>query len=61
MAIESEEYAERRERLSASLEDETPLEAGMTFTDEPSILADGCFGVRVEDVIAVAAGGGEAL
>lgn len=44
-----------------SVEDETRLEEGMTFTDEPSILVDGCFGVRVEDVIAVAAGGGEAL
>jgi len=40
-----------------SVEDETPLEAGMTFTDEPSILADGRFGMRVEDVIAVADGG----
>ena len=44
-----------------SVEDETPLEVGMTFTDEPSILVDGSFGVRIEDVIAVAAGGGEAL
>lgn len=49
------------ERPFLSVEDETPLEAGMTFTDEPSILVDGSFGVRVEDVIAVAAGGGEAL
>ena len=31
----------------------------MTFTDEPSILVDGSFGVRVEDVIAVAPGGAE--
>jgi Xaa-Pro aminopeptidase len=29
----------------------------MTFTDEPSILVDGRFGMRVEDVIAVADGG----
>jgi Xaa-Pro aminopeptidase len=40
-----------------SVEDETPLQAGMTFTDEPSILVDGSFGVRVEDVIAVAPDG----
>ena len=34
------------ERPFVSEEDETPLEAGMTFTDEPSILVDGRFGVR---------------
>ena len=44
-----------------SVEDETPLEAGMTFTDEPSILFDGRFGVRVEDVIEVTPGGGRML
>ena len=44
-----------------SVEDETLLEAGMTFTDEPSILVDGSFGVRVEDVIAVADGGARLL
>ena len=44
------------ERPFLSVEDETPLEAGMTFTDEPSILVDGRFGVRVEDVIAVRPG-----
>ncbi len=44
-----------------SVEDETPLEAGMTFTDEPSILVDGRFGVRVEDVIEVTAAGGRML
>jgi Xaa-Pro aminopeptidase len=33
----------------------------MTFTDEPSILVDGRFGVRVEDVIAVAPGGAAVL
>lgn len=49
------------ERPFLSVEDETRLEQGMTFTDEPSILVDGRFGVRVEDVIAVAAGGGEVL
>ena len=49
------------ERPFLSPEDETPLEAGMTFTDEPSILVDGRFGVRVEDVIVVAGGGGRIL
>jgi Xaa-Pro dipeptidase len=49
------------ERPFLSVEDETPLEAGMTFTDEPSILVDGRFGVRVEDVIAVAEGGATVL
>ena len=44
------------ERPFLSVEDETPLETGMTFTDEPSILLDGRFGVRVEDVIAVSRG-----
>ena len=46
------------ERPFLSVEDETPLEAGMTFTDEPSILVDGRFGVRVEDVIEVTPEGG---
>ena len=49
------------ERPFLSVEDETPLEAGMTFTDEPSILVDGSFGVRVEDVICVADSGAETL
>ena len=44
-----------------SVEDDTPLEAGMTFTDEPSILVDGSFGVRVEDVIVVSETGGQIL
>ena len=44
-----------------SVEDDTRLEEGMTFTDEPSILVDGRFGVRVEDVIAVTADGGRVL
>jgi Xaa-Pro aminopeptidase len=42
-------------------EDETPLEAGMTFTDEPSILVDGRFGVRIEDVVVCEAEGGRKL
>ena len=33
----------------------------MTFTDEPSILLDGRFGVRVEDVIVVTESGGRML
>jgi Xaa-Pro aminopeptidase len=49
------------ERPFLSVEDDTPLEAGMTFTDEPSILLDGRFGVRVEDVIVVTPGGGRLL
>jgi Xaa-Pro aminopeptidase len=49
------------ERPFLSVEDDTPLEAGMTFTDEPSILVDGSFGVRVEDVIVVGEGGGRLL
>jgi Xaa-Pro aminopeptidase len=44
-----------------SVEDETPLEEGMTFTDEPSIVVDGRFGVRVEDVIVVTPAGGRLL
>ncbi len=49
------------ERPFLSVEDGTPLEAGMTFTDEPSILLDGRFGVRVEDVIVVSESGGRVL
>jgi Xaa-Pro aminopeptidase len=44
-----------------SVEDETPLEAGMTFTDEPSILWPGRFAVRIEDVVVCAEGGGRVL
>jgi Xaa-Pro aminopeptidase len=44
-----------------SEEDMTPLEAGMTFTDEPSILWDGKLGVRIEDVVVCAEGGGRYL
>lgn len=44
-----------------SPEDATPLEAGMTFTDEPSLLLDDRFGVRVEDIIACSEGGGVLL
>ncbi len=49
------------ERPFLSPEDDTVLEAGMTFTDEPSILLDGSFGVRIEDVVVCAEGGGRRL
>jgi Xaa-Pro dipeptidase len=41
--------------------DETPLREGMLFTVEPSILYFDTFSARVEDVVAVRQGGGEAL
>jgi Xaa-Pro aminopeptidase len=44
-----------------SVEDSTPLEAGMTFTDEPSIRWTGHFGIRIEDVIVSADGGARRL
>ena len=44
-----------------SVEDDTPLEAGMTFTDEPSLLWDDHFSVRCEDVVVCAEGGGRVL
>ena len=44
-----------------SAENATPLEAGMTFTDEPSILLPGRFGVRIEDIVVCAEGGGGRL
>jgi Xaa-Pro aminopeptidase len=44
-----------------SEEDRTPLEPGMTFTDEPSILWDGHFAVRIEDIVVCAEGGGRVL
>ena len=49
------------ERPFLSVEEETLLELGMTFTDEPSILVDGRYGVRVEDVIEVTTAGGRFL
>ena len=49
------------ERPFLSPEDDAVLEAGMVFTDEPSILLDGSFGVRIEDVVVCAAGGGRVL
>lgn len=42
-------------------DDETLLQAGMLFTVEPSIMQFDNFSARVEDVVAVREGGGEAL
>jgi Xaa-Pro aminopeptidase len=44
-----------------SAEDETPLEAGMTFTIEPSIFWPGRVGVRIEDIVLVTDDGGVKL
>jgi Xaa-Pro aminopeptidase len=49
------------ERPFLSTEDETELQAGMTFTDEPSIIVPGRFSIRIEDIIVVAEGGGRKL
>jgi Xaa-Pro aminopeptidase len=44
-----------------SVEDSTPLEPGMTFTDEPSILWPDHFAVRCEDVVVCTEAGGRML
>jgi Xaa-Pro aminopeptidase len=44
-----------------SEEDDTPLEAGMTFTIEPSVFRPGYYGARVEDIVVCAEGGGRKL
>jgi Xaa-Pro aminopeptidase len=49
------------ERPFLSPEDETPLEPGMTFTDEPSIIIPGRFSVRIEDIVVCEEGGGRKL
>jgi Xaa-Pro aminopeptidase len=49
------------ERPFLSAEDETPLAAGMTFTDEPSIIIPGRYSLRIEDIIVVEEGGGRKL
>jgi Xaa-Pro aminopeptidase len=49
------------ERPFISPEDETPLEPGMTFTDEPSIIIPGRFSVRIEDIVVCEEGGGRTL
>jgi Xaa-Pro aminopeptidase len=49
------------ERPFISPEDDTPLEPGMTFTDEPSIIIPGRFSVRIEDIVVCEEGGGRTL
>jgi len=49
------------ERPFISPEDETPLDVGMTFTDEPSIIVPRAFGVRIEDIVVCEEGGGRYL
>jgi Xaa-Pro aminopeptidase len=49
------------ERPFISTEDDTPLEPGMTFTDEPSIIIPGRFSVRIEDIVVCEEGGGRKL
>jgi Xaa-Pro aminopeptidase len=49
------------ERPFLSPEDDTVLEEGMTFTDEPSIMIPGGFGVRIEDIIVVEKDGARML
>jgi Xaa-Pro aminopeptidase len=49
------------ERPFISPEEETPLEPGMTFTDEPSIIVPGRFSVRIEDIVVCEEGGGRTL
>jgi Xaa-Pro aminopeptidase len=49
------------ERPFLSGEDHTPLEAGMTFTDEPSIIIPGRFSVRIENIIVCEEGDGRVL
>jgi D-alanyl-D-alanine dipeptidase len=39
----------------------TPLEPGMTFSDEPGIYLEGRFGVRIEDQVVVTVQGAERL
>ncbi|MDQ3529428.1 MAG: Xaa-Pro peptidase family protein [Actinomycetota bacterium] len=49
------------ERPFISSEDATVLEAGMTFTVEPSVFRPGYVGVRVEDIVVVTDSGAEKL
>jgi Xaa-Pro aminopeptidase len=49
------------ERPFISVEDTTPLEPGMTFTDEPSIIIPDRFSVRIEDIVVCDEGGGRKL
>jgi Xaa-Pro aminopeptidase len=49
------------ERPFISTEDETHLQVGMTFTDEPSIIIPGRFSVRIEDIVVCEESGGRKL
>ena len=49
------------ERPFISEEDATPLEVGMTFTDEPSIMWHGKVGVRIENIVVCEEKGGRKL
>ena len=49
------------ERPFISEEDQTPMEVGMTFTDEPSIMWHGTVGVRIENIVVCEDGGGRKL
>ena len=49
------------ERPFLSPEDETPLEPGMTFTDEPSLIVSGSWSLRIENIIVVEESGGRSL
>jgi Xaa-Pro aminopeptidase len=49
------------ERPFLSTEDPTPLQLGMTFTDEPSIIIPGRYSLRIENIIVVEEGGGRSL
>jgi Xaa-Pro aminopeptidase len=49
------------ERPFISAEETTPLEPGMTFTDEPSIIIPGRFSVRIEDIVVCEEGSGRKL
>jgi Xaa-Pro aminopeptidase len=49
------------ERPFLSEEDQTALEAGMTFTDEPSIIWQGRVAVRIENIVVCEESGGRRL
>jgi Xaa-Pro aminopeptidase len=49
------------ERPFISTEDTTPLQVGMTFTDEPSIIVPGRFSLRIEDIVVCEEDGGRKL
>jgi Xaa-Pro aminopeptidase len=49
------------ERPFISEEDQTPLEVGMTCTDEPSIMWHGKVGVRIENIVVCEEKGGRKL